>query len=488
MAIGYLNVAIIGRSSGRSAVAAAAYASRSDLVDERTGTAYRYARKSGDLVTSFVWLPKDAPERMRDRATLWNEVEKAENRKNSQTARRIILALPHELTAKQQQQLLQDFVRENFTRKGLAVDASIHAPDAAGDERNSHAHLLIPTRFIDRNGLGKKDRVSNDQATGLEAWKSNWTRLANRQLERYGHAARISFEVAEGQTPQNHMGPQATALERQGVETRAGDDRLEIITDNMQPAANDNRPRVQLQNAFSDAAAPAARPEVVLPGPAPYRAPANDNDAQEVAPQPETIDRDRQDAEWQDSIDQAAIAYAGEGRQALLQVQAAERQTSERHGAEMTARHAATWGEAVHRHAVEMAEAHSVAPASYQPGTMEEAEQAISFGLAFVVGVAASVFDSALSLVSPSRRRATQRSAPEKPKKREASRQEQQKRDQHQQEMSAIAAEQSRERESYERRRAAMLQDQQRGAGSFRAELCRAVGPATGVRYSWAIR
>ncbi len=469
MAIGYLNVAIIGRSSGRSAVAAAAYASRTDLTDDRTGTAYRYARKNGDLVHSFLWLPKDAPERLRDRATLWNEVEKADNRKNSQTARRIILALPHELTTKQQQQLLQDFVRENFTRKGLAVDASIHEPDAKGDERNHHAHLLVPTRFMDNNGLGKKDRVSNDQATGLEAWRASWVKLANRQLDRYGHAARITFELAEGRTAQNHMGPEATALERQGIETRAGDDRLEVITDNMQPPANDNQRRT-IGKEFAAAAKPAPALRVTEPTtPEWLWEPANDNARRKPEPQPETIDRDRQDAEWQDSIDQAGIAHVEERRQGLLQTQATERATYERHREEMTSRHAVSWAEAVHRHAVEMAEAHGVADTSYQPGTMAEAEQAAAWGLSFAIGMAASVFDSALSLFSPSRRQAKQqqRSVLDRSKKKAETPQERQKRDQHQQEMNAIAVQQTHEREGFERRRTAMLQDQQRARDHF---------------------
>ncbi len=476
MAIPHFSVAIIGRSAGRSAVDAAAYASRTDLEDERLGKIYRYGRRGGDVVFSRVMLPKGAPERLRDRAALWNEAEKAETRINSRTARRIIVALPHELTQVQQQQLLTDFVRENFTRKGLAVDMNIHAPDAQGDQRNDHAHLIVTTRTVDKDGIGKKDRASDEKAT-LQAWRDNWEKMVNRQLERYGHAVRISMKSLEAQgidrMPQIHQGQAATALYRKGIETDRRDQLESIVNDNeaRQAVANDNRKRT-VGREFERAGKPPAaqQPQDWTAGMAFARdviaPPANDD----IRPQdrtPETIDRDRQDAEWQDSIDQAAIAYAEEGRQELLQVQATERATSARHGAELTARHAATWGEAVHRHAVEMAEAHSVAPTSYQPGTMEEAEQAVSFGLAFVVGVAASVLDSALSLVSPSRRAARQRSAPEKPKKRDTDRQEQQKRDQHQQEMSAIAAEQTRERESYERRRAAMLQDQQRARDHF---------------------
>lgn len=471
MAIGYLNVAIIGRSSGRSAVAAAAYASRTDLVDERTGTAFRYARKAGDLVTSFIWLPKGAHERLRDRATLWNEVEKAENRKNSQTARRIILALPHELTAKQQEQLLQDFLRENFTRKGLAVDASIHQPDAAGDERNHHAHLLIPTRFVDKNGLGKKDRESNDRKTGLETWRASWVKLANRQLERYGHAARITFEVAEGQTPQNHMGPEATALERQGVETRAGDDRLEIITDNMQPAANDNNRRA-IGKEFNYAAGKDFARETIGPAkiaPA-QRQPANDNNRQQQI-QPETIDRDRQDADWQDSIDKAAIAYAEERRRQFRETQATERATFERHGEEMTDRHAATWGETLQRHHAETVSLFEGAASGYQPGTMAEVEEAATGAASFLLSLFTSWAESITRSVSGGKTQPKRQRGPDRAKEHHTARLAEQQREAHTRELEAVLQEQARERASYERRRALMLFQQEGAMQNFEQEV-----------------
>lgn len=54
MAIASLNVAIVGRSTGASSVHAAAYASRMDLTNERTGILYGYARKESDIVASWV--------------------------------------------------------------------------------------------------------------------------------------------------------------------------------------------------------------------------------------------------------------------------------------------------------------------------------------------------------------------------------------------------------------------------------------------------
>lgn len=489
MACAHLNAAIVQRSKGGSAVGAAAYAARVRMVDAKTGRVFDYSADRDDVMFSGVFLPKGAPEHLRDLAAFSNAMEAREKRRDAQTARKFIIALPHELTPEQREWLVKDIGRENFTRKGLGFHVAIHRPHTYGDERNFHAHFTVGMRTMDATGFTEKHLESNSKEA-LYGWRKSVEKLTNRHLERHGHAARISLKSLEEQgidrMPQIHLGQAAAAQERKGVQTERGDRLREIINDNERLRVVMNEPKRTVGQEFDYAAGrdfarevigpqrpPAPRKPVQQPqdwtagklfaredvGP-PQRAASNDN-------RPETIDRDAEAAKSQDAIDNAGIAYAEERRQALLQVQAAERATSERHGVEMTARHGATWGEAVHRHAVEMAEAHSVAPASYQPGTMAEAEQAVSFGLAFVVGVASSVLDSALSLVSPSRRATRQRSAPEKPKKREASRQEQQKRDQHQQEMSAIAAEQTRERESYERRRAAMLQDQQRARDHF---------------------
>ncbi|MBD4086865.1 MobA/MobL family protein, partial [Xanthomonas citri pv. citri] len=47
MAIYHLSAQIISRKAGRSATAAAAYRSGSEIVDERTGEVHDYSRKQG---------------------------------------------------------------------------------------------------------------------------------------------------------------------------------------------------------------------------------------------------------------------------------------------------------------------------------------------------------------------------------------------------------------------------------------------------------
>ena len=78
MAIYHLSVKIIGRNSGRSAVAAAAYRSGDTLTNHWDGLTHDYSRK-GWIEHTEILLPEHAPEEFKNRSALWNAVEKAEN-------------------------------------------------------------------------------------------------------------------------------------------------------------------------------------------------------------------------------------------------------------------------------------------------------------------------------------------------------------------------------------------------------------------------
>ena len=75
MALYHFSAKVISRATGRSAVAAAAYRSASELPDERLERVHDFTAKTG-VVHSEILLPEGAPERLRDRTTLWNEVER----------------------------------------------------------------------------------------------------------------------------------------------------------------------------------------------------------------------------------------------------------------------------------------------------------------------------------------------------------------------------------------------------------------------------
>jgi len=229
LAIFHLNARVVKSSKGQSAVAKAAYNAHDLLTNENTGDRHDY-RYKGEVIFSGIFAPKDAPawvkELTQDRQALWSAVEGAEKRKDAQLAREVEFALPHELTDQQREYLVKDFVRENFVRKGMIADVSIHAPSREGDDRNYHAHVLLTMRRIGSDGFGEKAREWNSKAQ-LQEWRGQWEHLANRHLERHGHDARIDHRSLEEQgldrEPTIHVGPTATDFEREGIKTERGD-------------------------------------------------------------------------------------------------------------------------------------------------------------------------------------------------------------------------------------------------------------------------
>lgn len=70
MAIYHCSIKIIGRSSGKSAVAASAYRSGEKLMDDRTGLVHDFTKKRGVVFTE-VALPAHAPPEYSDRNSLY---------------------------------------------------------------------------------------------------------------------------------------------------------------------------------------------------------------------------------------------------------------------------------------------------------------------------------------------------------------------------------------------------------------------------------
>jgi ATP-dependent exoDNAse (exonuclease V) alpha subunit len=119
VAIYHFSAKMIARSSGRSAVAAAAYRSASGLLDERDARTHDFRHKA-DVVHSEILLPAGAPERWADRAVLWNAVEAAETRKDAQLAREVEFALPREVRREEGVALARAFVQRAFVARGMA--------------------------------------------------------------------------------------------------------------------------------------------------------------------------------------------------------------------------------------------------------------------------------------------------------------------------------------------------------------------------------
>lgn len=239
MAIYHLSTKPISRSSGRTATASIAYRAGIAIQDERTGKSHDYTKRSGVVATQL-----HTPNNLKiERNELWNLAEKTETRKNSRTAREIVVNLPHELSEPSRERLVNDFAKDLADKYGVAVDVAIHTPDKEGDNRNHHAHLMLTTRKLERLESGRialtsksqlemsntqlKERGLRSAKEELKAIREQWANIANERLEEAGIDARIDHRSHKDrgldQLPTVKVGWEATALERKGIRTAKGE-------------------------------------------------------------------------------------------------------------------------------------------------------------------------------------------------------------------------------------------------------------------------
>ncbi len=252
MAIYHFTTAIVKASKGKCAVASAAYISGSKLYDERLGLSFNYSRKE-EVVYTEILLPPNAPAEYKDRETLWNAVEKVQNKSNSRYARTFEMALPNELTTKEQIELARNFIKENFVDKGMAADFAIHKK-----EGNNHVHVMTTVRGFTKTGkwasMEKKDYARDkdgnripiiDSKTGLQKrgkkndlqwkrvtvtsnewnsrkqlleWRKNWAEECNKYLPMDKHIDHRSYEE-QGieKIPTIHEGYAARQMASKGI-------------------------------------------------------------------------------------------------------------------------------------------------------------------------------------------------------------------------------------------------------------------------------
>ena len=219
MAIYHLHVKVIGRKSGASAVASAAYRSASRLRDERLDRSHDFSAKRG-VVHSEVMLPENAPEAWNDRERLWNDVEAFEIRKDAQLAREIEFAIPREMSEAQGIELARDFVRAEFVGLGMIADLNVHWDMAEDGSPKPHAHVMLTMRAVDENGFGQKVRAWN-RTEMVERWRRRWAELANERLAELDIDARIDHRSLEAQgialEPQSQIGAPAKRIEGRGI-------------------------------------------------------------------------------------------------------------------------------------------------------------------------------------------------------------------------------------------------------------------------------
>lgn len=242
MAIYHNSTKIISRGNGRSAISSASYRSAEKIKSEYDNQTYDFTRKTG-VVYSEIMLPPQAKEEFKNRAFLWNEVEKIEGSKNSQLAREVEVALPKELNKEEQIHLVRNYVKDNFVNNGMCADVNIHDK---GDG-NPHAHIMLTMRPIKENGEwgakakkeyildknGEKIKLKSGQYKSkkiettnwntkefLQSYRKDWADKINEKLKEKGINERVDHRSYKEQgiekAPTIHEGYIARKMEKRG--------------------------------------------------------------------------------------------------------------------------------------------------------------------------------------------------------------------------------------------------------------------------------
>lgn len=254
MSIYHCSIKNISRSSGRSAVACAAYRSGEELEDLETGITHDYRKKTG-IAFAEIFLCKNAPERFQNREELWNEVEKIEKAADARLAREIEVAIPRELSLEEMKNLVAGYAKM-LTEEGMCVDAAIHLKVG-----NPHAHLMCTTRKIKADGtwdqkekkvyaldeFGNKipviDQETREQKIGargrriwkrvtvaandlnakenVEKWRKMWSEHCNAYLEPEQQIDHRSYE-RQGKKRRDPDHPRGLCSTRNGKKREAG--------------------------------------------------------------------------------------------------------------------------------------------------------------------------------------------------------------------------------------------------------------------------
>lgn len=160
-------------------------------------------------------------------AACWRALENMEEgyRSNATVQYRIIWNLPNGLKSAKRRELVEDFCERTFGRLGLPWVAAVHEPDARGDQRNYHAHVIFSIRPCEHVGDHQWE-IAQEKVNGLtdpdglrrmRALAAGHMNLACRDA---GIAARFTHQTYKERgidaERQQHIGPKRMAAHECG--------------------------------------------------------------------------------------------------------------------------------------------------------------------------------------------------------------------------------------------------------------------------------
>lgn len=242
MAIYSLHISVISRADGHSSVAACAYRRGISLTDELTGKTHDYSKRDTPIYNELS-IPIDAPQWVKNLKTLneqspekaasllWNFVEAKEPQWNSELSREYRIALPIELSALDDVDLVRSFVESTFSSRGIISDWSIHF-----DAGNPHVHIMNSTRLLEAEEFGNKIRELPKLKFLYEVRKA-WENHANDMLRKRGFDVRIDHRSNKDRgielIPTKHLGKRVIDQERRGIKTERMKEMREIQAKNL---------------------------------------------------------------------------------------------------------------------------------------------------------------------------------------------------------------------------------------------------------------
>ena len=249
MAIYHFSVKVHSRATGRNAVAGATYRHGQSMIDERSGKVFTNATHQ-DVEHCELSIPENSPKWVQELLVgdvhknsekLWNAVEQFEKRVDAQVYRDIEFSLPHELSSEQRLELAREFIKDNFTSRGMIADWCIHNHfDEIEEIEKPHVHVMLTMREAvekDATILQKLksyiglERASSEMVFGPKVvewnskillcnWREKWADYANAHLAKAGLDIRIDHRSYKEQgielIPQPKLGKSVNEMRCRG--------------------------------------------------------------------------------------------------------------------------------------------------------------------------------------------------------------------------------------------------------------------------------